>query len=207
MLDFINSKTGAFAAFSALVALAYALWRFWTEYQKRAADKAEADKKRSLAAQGLAIADVHLSALDPSANACNLQFVVTNMGSAQLIMSTLRLHVTARREIETSAPSFTRAPVDVHQHRVCLLPDKDVYDIRERVFGKGNEPLTFAPAEAEAFVVKIVSEQTMRFVFYVEVGWYAAAEPGRTGNGRTDALEVAFPKRVSVGPMQGSLGM
>ena len=66
MLDFINSKTGAFAAFSALVALAYALWRFWTDYQKRAADQAEADKKRSLAAQGLAIADVHLSALDPS---------------------------------------------------------------------------------------------------------------------------------------------
>ncbi|MFG6432052.1 hypothetical protein [Roseateles sp. LYH14W] len=206
MLDFINSKTGAFAAISTVVALAYALWRFWTEYQKREADKVDADKKRSLAAQGLAIADVHLSALDPAANACRLQFVVTNMGSAQHIMSTLRLHVTARREIDTSAPSVTMAPLNVHQHRVCLLPDKDVYDIRERVFDKDNPPLTLAHAETEAFVVKLVSEETMRFVFYVEVGWYAAAEPGRTGTGRTDSLEVAFPKRISVGPMQGSLG-
>jgi FtsP/CotA-like multicopper oxidase with cupredoxin domain len=200
MIDFLTSKTGMFAAVVAVVGLAYALWKFYTEITDRRAkrNKEQADKAR--AGQGLAIVDQQLSELSLSSNSYELRFVITNQGSAKQVMRALRLHVTSRKACLHKRDSYTMAPIKVHKHHVQLEAGEDVYDIRKRHFGPGNEPLAFDPGEVEAFVVKLSSAETMAYVFHVEAEWYGAADPDKIGTTQADALEAAFPERVSGGP-------
>lgn len=203
MLDFFTSKTGVFAAVVAVVGLAGALWKFYADFadRKEKREKKQTDKAR--AGQGLAIVDQRLSELSPASNSYELQFVITNKGSAKLIMRALRLNVTTRRECQQPRASYTMAPLKVHKHQVRLRPGEDMYDIRKRSFGPGNEPLSFDSGEAEAFVVKLVSEETKLYVFKVEVEWYGAADPDKVGAAQSDLLEAEFPERFSAGPYVG----
>ena len=202
MIDFLTSKTGLFAALVAVVGLAGSLWKLWTDSRDRQGKDAEKKAAMERAARGLAIADPVLSDLSRSSNAYDLQFVVTNTGTKQLIMRTLRLHITDRRAPGAPVASYTMAPLTVHKHRVSIVPERSVYDIRERLFSKeGNEPLAFDPGHAEAFVVKLVSVETMRYTFHVEAEWYAAADPDKTGKVRTPSHVAEFPERVNAGPL------
>jgi len=72
--------------------------------------------------------------------------VLTNTGSAQLIMRTLCLHVTARSEPGAARDSYTMAPLKVYKHEVHLGPKEDVYDIRKRHFGPATSPWPLHPA-------------------------------------------------------------
>lgn len=200
MLEFLNSKTGLFAAIVTVLGLAGALWKFYTDLVDRRAKAAEKAAAARRAGQGLAIAELALSELSLSSNAYDLQFVVTNTGSAKLIMRALRLHVTARSDVHETRDSFTLAPLVVHKHEVRLGPGEDVYEIRKRHFGRGSEPLAFEPGEAAAFVVKLVSDETKRYGFHVEAEWYGATDPDKTGSVRTASLDAEFPERVSKGP-------
>lgn len=204
MLEFLTSKTGVFAAIVALVSLAVALWKFYTDFVDREAKKAEKEAAARRSSQGLAIVDQQLSELSLSSNAYDLQFLVTNTGSSRLIMRALRLHVSARSEAQRPRTSYTMAPLKVFKHQVRLGPNEDVYDIRKRHFGRGSEPLAFDPGEAEAFVVNLVSDETKRYSFHVETEWYGATEPDKTGTARSASLDAEFPERVSAGPLMGS---
>ena len=199
-IEFLTSKTGLFAAVLVVLGLVGSLWKFWGEFTDRRTKAAEAAAAAKHASQGLAIADLTLSELSRSSNAYDLQFVLTNTGSNHLIMQALRLHVTARNAISKSVPSYTMAPIAVYKHRVAIVAGKDAYDIRERTFGKGNEPLAFAPDEAAAFLVKLVSDETMQYVFHVEAEWYGAADVAMTGKVSSTSLTAEFPERVSSGP-------
>ncbi len=204
MLDFLNSKTGIFAAIVGVMGLAGALWRFYVDITDRRAKSAEKKAADKRSGQGLAIADLQLSELSPSSNAYELQFLLTNTGTARLIMRALRLHVTARSEPERARDSYTMAPIKVYKHEVRLGPKEDVYDIRKRHFGRGNEPLAFDPGEASAFVVKLVSEELKQYSIHVEAAWYGAADPDKTGTTSSDTLTAEFPERISAGPLMGS---
>lgn len=207
MLDFLNSKTGIFAAIVAVVGLAGALWKFYVEITDRRAKSADKQATAKRSNQGLAIVDLQLSELSLSSNAYELRFLLTNTGSAPLIMRALRIHVTARSEPERARDSHTMAPIKVYKHEVRLGPKEDVYDIRKRHFGRGNEPLAFDPGEASAFVVKLVSEELKRYSFHVEAEWYGATAPEKSGTVGSATLSAEFPERISAGPLKGSPGI
>lgn len=201
IVEFFTSKSGIFAAIVTVFGLAVALWKFSTDLADRRLKKAEKEAAAKRSGQGLEIVDQQLSELSLSSNAYDLRFLVTNTGSSRLIMRALRLHVTSRSEVQGPRNSYTMAPLKVHKHQVRLGPGEDVYDIRKRHFGRGNEPLAFDPGEAEAFVVKLVSDETKLYSFHVETEWYGAANPDKTGTARSTSLDAEFPERVGAGPL------
>jgi hypothetical protein len=203
MLEFLTSKTGIFAAIVAIVGLAASLWKFYKDLAEEREKRGKKQAEKARAALGLAIADQQLSDLSLSSNSYDLRFVVTNRGTSKLIMRALRLCVESREECQQTRDSYTMAPLQVHKHQVRLVAGEDVYDIRKRNFSPGNEPLAFDPGEAHAFVVKLVSEETMLYAFHVEAEWYGAADPDKSDVVRADSLRAAFPKRVSAGPYMG----
>lgn len=204
MIEFLTSKTGVFAAIVAVIALCGALWKLYTDLADRFAKKVEKEGAVKRSKQGLAIVHQQLSELSLSSNHYDLQFIVTNTGSSKLIMSALLLNVTARCESVGTRDCFTLAPLTVHQHRVELGPIENVYDIRKRHFGRGSEPLAFDPGEAEAFVVKLVSSEIIRYNLHVEATWFGATDPKKTGSVRSDSFYADFPNRISVGPPTGT---
>lgn len=205
VLDFFTSKTGIFAAIGAIIGFAAGCWGLWNNYTKARDARAEQEAKTKAAARGLALADVRMSGLSLSSNAYELYFMLTNTGSADLILRELQLHVIGRSAVDTVEPSLTLAPIEVHKHRVCFEPGTDVYDIRRRTFGPGHEPLAFAPAEATAFKVKLVSTEVKKYRFYIEARWYAAADPEMSDAVRSETLEAEFPERESAGPPRAGL--
>lgn len=203
MLEFLTSKTGIFAAIVAVLGLAATLWKFYKDFADEREKRGKRQVEKARAALGLTIVDQQLSDLSLAANSYELRFVVTNRGPSKLIMRALRLHVDAREECQETRDSYTMAPLQVHKHQVRLIAGEDVYDIRKRNFSPGNEPLAFDPGEAHAFVVKMVSEETMLYAFHVEAEWYGAADPDKSDIVKAEALRAAFPNRVSAGPYAG----
>lgn len=188
LVKFLTSQTGVFAAILAVLALVTGvvalvqpvLARRRTNHDSRAA---------------LAITKPVLSDLSRSSNSYDLRFEVANTGGAAAVALAIRLRVLEHSASTAVEPSVTEAPLRVHQHRVKLHPDQDLYDVRARTYGPAMPPLSFAQAEVEAFVVKLVADQPQQYIVQIEVEWYDATSPSAIRTTHSTPTKVEFPER------------
>lgn len=132
---FLTSKTGAFAALIAVLALAALLHGVIRPYL---IDRRDSRRDRAW----LQIAVPEVAEVVSWANSCDLRFTVTNSGGRPAILRSLRLRVNTCEPSSNSQPTRTAAPITVYQHRAELAPGVDLVDIRKRNFGKQLQPST-----------------------------------------------------------------
>ena len=125
--------------------------------------------------------------------------MVTNTGKSKAVMRALRIQVLDRTPSAAEFETVPEAPMRVNEHRVELIEGKDVYDIRARAFGPALPPLSFEEAEAEGFVVKMVSMELMQYELQVEAEWYDAKEPKEVHTVSSEVFILDFPRRVAGG--------
>lgn len=187
-IQFLTSKTGLFAALVAIVGLVAAVAGLIrpTLDRRRAARAAKA---------ALTLTEPFLSELSASSNSYDLHFEITNSGGSSAVAVAVRLRVLQRLPCTAFVPSFTEAPLRVNRHRVKIQADKDLYDVRARAYGSSAPPLAFAATETEAFVVKLVSDESQHYSIRIEVEWYDAKSPGTSRTAHSLPVDVDFPPR------------
>lgn len=192
IIAFLTSPGGAFAAVAAVLGIIATVQSIVRPYLDRRRERKESKAR-------LEIADLQLSELSRSSNSYELRFVVTNTGKSKAVMRALRIQVLDRTPSTAEVETVPEAPMRVNEHRVQLIEGKDVYDIRARAFGPALPPLSFEEAEAEGFVVKIVSTELMRYELQLEAEWYDAKEPKQVQTVPSGVFLLDFPRRVAAG--------
>jgi FtsZ-interacting cell division protein ZipA len=193
LVEFLTSKTGIFAAIAAVVgltALVASLLRPWWEARRqRRSERADVKITRPV-----------LSDLSRSSNSYELRFEVTNVGGRPAVAVGVQLRVLSHAPSTTVVPTVHEAPLRVNQHRVRLIPEEELYDVRARAYGPKSPPLSLAEAEVEVFIVKLVADTPQQYRLTVEVNWFDAKEPESTHTAVSVPVEADFPPRKSIGP-------
>jgi hypothetical protein len=190
MLDFIVSQNSAIAALAIVVAILVALQTLFGP----AANRRRAQR---LTRKSLVLSGPELSGVAFYARSCELRFELSNAGESPAVVRAIRLRVSRTRASGTTRPVEVAAPITVHQNRVELRPDRSEYDVRARTYGPDLPPLTFAPGETEAFVVKLVSNEAYEYEFVVLIDWFSTRDPRNHRQLTSEALTVDFPRADS----------
>lgn len=186
MIDWIVSQTGIVAAVLVLLAFAggiQTLLRPWLD--------------RRGARPRLYVTPPDISELAEWGRLRELRFHIGNSAKGTAIVGSLRLLVSTHGESKEVRETMTSAPVTVHTHRVEISPDKAEYDVRGRLFGPEQPPLSFSEGEDEAFVVKVVSRDPHWYRIRIEAAWVDVATPDVPRTVATDELFLDFPGEVS----------
>jgi hypothetical protein len=186
VLDFLTSETGVVPALVVLVGLVAAVVGV---VQPSLSDRRTRRESRA----ALVVSEPWLTDVATWSRSCELRFMVSNSGRNTVILRAVRLVVLHREPSRTLRRTEPAAPVAVHKHRVELRPDRDEYDIRSRMFGSSEQPLSYAQGETEAFIVKLVSREPYRYEFRLDLEWFDATTPTQVQIASSDPMTVNFP--------------
>ena len=192
IIKFLTSPGGIFASLMAILGLIATVFGILQPFIDRRRECRESKAQ-------LHIADLQLSPLSRSSNSYEMRFVITNVGQSKAIMRRLLIRVLNRIASTATVATVPEAPLRVHVHRVELIEGNNLYDLRSRAFGTALPPLSFEEAEAEGFVVKIVSREHMQYELRVEAEWYDAKDPEQLQTLRSGSVLLTFPRRVAHG--------
>lgn len=190
IIQFLTSPGGIFAAVAAVLGVIATIQGIVRPYFDRRRERKEAKAR-------LEIADLQLSELSHSSNSYEVRFVVMNTGKSKAVMRALRVQVLGHSPSTAEVETVPEASIRVNEHRVELVEGKDVYDIRARTFGPTLPPLSFEEAEAEGFVVKMVSMELMRYELQIKAEWYDAKEPNEVQTIMSEVFLLDFPQRIA----------
>jgi hypothetical protein len=193
IVDALTSKTGIVAAVVVFLGLLLAIQNLVRPYLV-------ARKEAKAARPRLFISPPLVSDLAEYGRVREVRFEVGNAGKGSALMQSLRLLVSEDGVSEEVRETVTAAPLVVHSHRLDLRPGLREYDIRGRVFGPEQPPLSFAEGEADAFLVKLVSREPHWFRARVEAVWVDVARPEETNTTATEEQVLEFPAEIKGSP-------
>jgi hypothetical protein len=169
VVGFLTSKTGVFAAVTALLAMIGTIVGLVQPMLKRRREAAEAKPK-------LVLSNVRINAPPPWSEAGEAGFELANAGGGKAILSDLRLVVRAHGATEMPKMVEAAAPIPQFTYKVTLSPAVREYDLRKKEFGMAP-PHAYNNAEIEAFVVELRSTEPQWYEFELVIRWYDVKRP------------------------------
>lgn len=116
------------------------------------------------------------------------------------ILQALHLEVVAHGVCDVPRAVEPGAPVVRHSHRVELVPERERYDVRGRMFGPEASPLSFGEGETEGFDVQLVSAAPHWYEFRFLAEWYDTKDPSEVMTTLSATQRLEFPPDAAEPP-------
>ena len=180
IVEFFTSKTGIFAAVTALVAFTAAVIKLVEPVLKKRRDAEEA-------VPDLQFSSVQVNDPPPYSEAGEATFQLVNARGGKAVLRDLLLVVLGHGATERPKMTEAAAPIPEFTYKVTLSPGVTEYDVRKKEFGSAP-PHSYEASEIEAFRIELRSAEPQWYDFEFVVRWYDARRP-------TDIHELRTPKQ------------
>lgn len=192
-IDFFTSKTGVVAAVVVVLGILTALHTLVRPLVDGRRSRRRADRERIEARARLEFSNVDVEPPPPWTRAGIARFEITNAGGRPAILQALHLEVVGHGVCAVPRAVQPGAAVVRHSHRVELVPERERYDIRGRMFGAEASPLSFDEGETEGFDIQLVSAAPHWYEFRFLAEWYDTKDPSEVKATQSAMQRLEFP--------------
>ncbi|MFX1365574.1 MAG: hypothetical protein ACFFCE_06595 [Promethearchaeota archaeon] len=189
IVDFIKNPIGAITALIGLIAAILGLAYTILKIIKKIKEIKEQHRTSAL----LKITNLNLSGTNYSETK-ELRFQLVNDGKTTVILKTMKLTISECGPNKNLRMIVPGAELQVYEYNLDLDPNQSEYEIISSNYTKEKPPLFYKNGEADAFLIKISSQQAYWYQFSILVIWYSTDKPNEIRNTQSREMRIEFSK-------------